>query len=180
LTPYVPRRMNTATHCAQGHEYAEVGRYPSGNCRACQREKDVARLKGPQPPRRFCPAGHDVLVVGRRSGNGECRQCSREYARKKYGYKRTRADVDVVCRNGHTRTPENTREVKRTRNGKVYVERLCLDCRSAVQKRYEEKKDVRTAAPDGLTERNGCGAAADAETERHRRLAGLRRHAFPL
>lgn len=143
LTPYVPPRTNTTTHCAQGHEYAEVGRYPSGGCKACQRRKDVARLKGPQPARQFCPAGHDVSVVGRSPGNGGCRECAREYARRKYGYSRTRADVDVACRNGHPRTAENTREVKRNRNGKASVERMCLECRSAVNARYERKAATR-------------------------------------
>lgn len=135
-----PRHIRDRTHCGNGHEYVEVGRYPSGGCRACQRQKDLARRKGPRPPKQFCPAGHDVFAVGRRDGNGECRECSRKYARKKYGYSGTQEALNFACRNGHLRTYENTREIKRIRNGKMHTERLCLDCRAVVLQRYAEKR----------------------------------------
>lgn len=47
-----PRRadVNVNVRCAHGHVYAEVGRYPSGGCVACQAVKDAARRKGPRTP----------------------------------------------------------------------------------------------------------------------------------
>ncbi len=128
--------------CAQGHLYTEVGRYPSGGCVACQAVKDKARRKGPRPPVRHCPRGHDISVVGRARSNGECRECAREYARKKYGYKRTAADLKMHCRNGHLRSENNTRTVKRVRDGKEKTERLCLDCRREANSRYHGKREA--------------------------------------
>jgi hypothetical protein len=140
-----PRRSRDEidARCAQGHVYEEVGRYPSGGCVECQLIKDKARRKGARPPARYCVRGHDVPIVGRSSSNGECRECAREYARKRYGYKRTAADIRAQCRNGHERTAENTALVKRTRDGKEVIERLCLDCRRKVLANYEAKRKGR-------------------------------------
>lgn len=137
-----PRRPRDeiGIRCTQGHLYAELGRYPSGGCIACQLVKDQARRKGPRPPTRICPKGHDTAVAGRRGQNGECRECSREYARKKYGYARTADELRTTCRNGHQRTDTNTRLITRMRQSKQRSERLCLDCRQSSLARYASKK----------------------------------------
>ncbi len=143
--PPRPPRDDVDVRCAHGHKYAEVGRYPSGGCVACQRVKDEARLKGPRPPVQFCPRGHNTFVFGRSPSNGECRECARQYAREKYGYMRTREDAERQCRQGHERTAENTRLVKRIRNGRETQERVCLDCRREVQARYNAAKRGRSS-----------------------------------
>jgi hypothetical protein len=132
-------REETSVRCAQGHLYSDVGRYPSGGCVACQSVKDKARIKGPRPPVQYCPRGHDVFVVGRSSSNGQCRECARQYARDKHDYKRTAADLETHCRNGHLRTLSNTRTVNRVRDGKAKAEQLCVDCRRDALCRYKEK-----------------------------------------
>ncbi|GAB1694290.1 hypothetical protein KRM28CT15_60930 [Krasilnikovia sp. M28-CT-15] len=88
----------------------------------------------------YCPRGHDTFEVGRRSGNGECRECTREYARRKYNYRRTAEDIAVECRNGHQRTDMNTKTVIRVRDGREKTEKLCLDCKREAQARYESKR----------------------------------------
>ncbi|MEV4629351.1 HNH endonuclease signature motif containing protein [Micromonospora sp. NPDC049523] len=144
-----PRRTpsDIESRCPKGHTYAETGRYPSGGCIACQLVKDAARRKGPRPPVQFCPRGHDTFMVGRTSGNGECRECAREYARRRYGYQRTAAELANSCRNGHERTPDNTRITKRERKGKERTERICLDCRREAVARYEAKRREKLGQP---------------------------------
>ena len=138
--PPRPRRADVDVRCAHGHVYAEVGRYRSGGCVACQYAKDQARRKGPRPPVQFCPRGHDTFVVGRKGRTGECRECAREYARRRYGGVRTRADLDARCRNGHERTPDNTRLVNRVRDGVQQTERVCVPCRRVVLDRYAQRR----------------------------------------
>lgn len=85
-----------------------------------------------------------MTVVGRNSSNGECRECAREYARKKYGYKCRAEDWISHCRKGHLRTEENTRTARRVRRGKELIEKVCLDCRKAALERYEAKRGSRS------------------------------------
>lgn len=143
--PPRPLRDDVDVRCANGHAYTEVGRYPSGGCVACQRVKDQARLKGPKAPVQYCPRGHDTFEVGRSPSNGECRECARQYARERYGYVRTAADLRRECRNGHKRTAQNTRQVKRVREGLERVERVCLDCRREALARYSAKREAGSA-----------------------------------
>jgi hypothetical protein len=138
--PLIPRerRADVDVVCANGHRYDEVGRYPSGGCKTCQLAKDLARRKGPRLPQQFCVRGHDVTVVGRSPSNGECRQCARDYAREKYGYKTTAEDLVTSCRRGHPR--ERTVLVTRTRDGKERQEKKCLDCRAEALAKHTAKK----------------------------------------
>ncbi len=87
---------------------------------------------------RLVRRGHDVTVVGRSQSNGECRQCARDYAREKYGYKTIAEDLITSCRRGHPR--ERTVIVTRTRNGKEQQEKKCLDCRADSLARHAAKK----------------------------------------
>ncbi|MEU8263238.1 HNH endonuclease [Micromonospora sp. NPDC048999] len=148
-----PRRGDVHIRCAKGHSYAETGRYPSGGCIACQKVKDKGRRKGPRPPLQHCPRGHDTFQVGRSRSNGECRECARQYARTRYGYRRTAAELVTRCRNGHVRTDENTRIVSRTRNDQQRTERLCLDCRREAVARHEQRR-ARHRAGDGRPSAN--------------------------
>lgn len=128
--------------CVNGHRLDEVGRTANGDCTQCRRET-IQRYSGRDLAGVTCPSGHDLGEVGVNPANGECRECAREYARRKYGYQRTAEELQFVCRNGHPRTPENTRTIRRVRDGAESVETVCVPCARERSRAYSERKSSR-------------------------------------
>ncbi len=123
--------------CGNGHDMNSAGRTRGGACAQCQRDTR-ARYAAALVERDACANGHVLSEVGVR--NGKCMECAREYARTKYGYTRTAADLELVCRNGHEWTEENIRWVRRVRGDEEKMEKVCRACAKERQERYGAKR----------------------------------------
>jgi len=123
--------------CSNGHDMNMKGRTRGGACAQCRRDTR-ARYADALIERDVCPQGHVLTEVG--VSAGKCKECSRQYARRKHGYVRTATDLEKVCRNGHEWTAENTRWVRRVRAGVEKMERVCRACAKERQERYEAKR----------------------------------------
>ncbi len=205
IREYKPRKRENSEHfCANGHDYAKVGRFKNGACRQCQTSKDFLRgkRKSNRIMQQFCPEGHDCWITGRlsdghcrachlngycrkghnkvihgvtksgacgecarmrrikhqlklkstqfckfghdtfelgRTPSGACKVCAKNYARQKNSYKHTAEELLVQCKNGHVRTPKNTKVRIRSVNGIQKQHRECRDCLADNRKRYEAK-----------------------------------------
>lgn len=64
--------------CKRGHEIAIVGRYPSGACIQCHKERDQKKIVAGRLLIQFCSKGHDTFVTGR-DANGSCKICRQEF-----------------------------------------------------------------------------------------------------
>jgi hypothetical protein len=124
--------------CANGHDMNVVGRTPGGRCAACRTDRSRTYAVNRSG---VCSKGHDLAVVGVNPTNGQCRECARVYAREKHGYRYTADDLTRVCRNGHPRTPENTKVFTRKRGDKVTTETVCRDCARQRNRDYQQRKD---------------------------------------
>ncbi len=122
--------------CLNGHDMNQTGRTSKGACKACREETRVRHAET-MSTRATCAQGHELAIVG--VSNGKCRECAREYARRKYGYLTTADQLKNECRNGHPRTPENTKSITRVRNGKTHAERVCLECARERNRRHYAK-----------------------------------------
>ncbi|MDO8389701.1 MAG: HNH endonuclease signature motif containing protein [Actinomycetota bacterium] len=121
--------------CAWGHDMNVVGRTRRGACLGC-RSSAVSAYAMKSATRDVCGKGHVLSEVGVNPANGECRECARLYARRKYGYKSTAAQLVAECRNGHPRSEDNTLILTRRKNGKDVSYRECLVCRGARYERF--------------------------------------------
>lgn len=86
--------FGSKTHCPQGHPYDEENtvQSPRGGrqCRACKKQRQVARRVGPARSKTHCPQGH-AKSPENRTRDGHCLICSRA---QKAAYKaRKKAEV---------------------------------------------------------------------------------------
>jgi len=109
----LPRRQLDPSLCFNGHDLAEVGRYKSGRCRACQAEIDTARgQRSNATIERYCDQGHDMATAGKHGST--CQTCwdegwcSNGYDMNKVG--RTPKGACVECRKIRSRTYAESRE----------------------------------------------------------------------
>lgn len=123
--------------CSNGHDMNKVGRTSGGACAQCRRDIRV-RHASAMESRTHCAQGHELAVAG--LSNGKCMECAREYMRRKAGYVKTRADLEVACRNGHRWTVDNIRWTRRVRNGVEQIEKVCRECAKARNRKYDAKK----------------------------------------
>lgn len=123
--------------CANGHDMNTTGCTSKGGCKAC-RDETRARHVEAMNTRETCAQGHNLAEAG--LSNGKCMECAREYARNRYGYKTTADRLEYECKNGHPRTPENTRTITRTRNGAEKAEKVCVDCARQRNREYQKRK----------------------------------------
>ena len=126
--------------CVNGHDMNDTGRTSRGECKTC-RDEARARYAEKMESQATCARGHDLATVG--LNNGKCKECAREYARKKYGYESTAARLEWECRNGHSRTPEKTRTITRIRKGVTKTEKVCVECARERNRQYQARKGAR-------------------------------------
>jgi hypothetical protein len=112
-------------------------------------------------PSEYCAKGHlkagDNLysygrwVKDRWVVTNKCRFCSNsEKGKASRGYKRP---ARKTCRNGHTRTVENTRVFTHVRDGKQITVKRCIPCAEARQERIAAKRvgwgEIKQGADNG-------------------------------
>ena len=124
--------------CSNGHDTSVTGKTAKEKCLKCDSARR-GRYSKSSLKKQFCPNGHDTFLLGRTPA-GACSECSRNYAREKFGYKNTIADLETVCKNGHTRTIENTVIKTRLKLGKKVQYKECKICIRERNTRYESKK----------------------------------------
>jgi hypothetical protein len=124
--------------CSNGHDISISGKTPNGKCMRCDSERR-SRYSKSALSKQFCPNQHDTFLLGR-SPAGACSECARIYARKKNGYTGTLKDLVLVCKNGHTRTKDNTLIKSKLKQGKKATYRECKICINERNKRYKSKK----------------------------------------
>lgn len=124
--------------CSNGHDVSVTGKTLRGKCKKCDSGRR-SRYSKSALEKQFCPDGHDTFSLGRTPA-GACSECARNYAREKYGYKKTLADLETACKNGHPRNAENTVLKTKLKDGKKSTYKECRVCIKDRNKRYEAKK----------------------------------------
>jgi hypothetical protein len=124
--------------CSNGHDTSVTGLTAKGKCSKCDAARRF-RYSRSATKKQYCPSGHDTFVLGRTPA-GACSECARNYARERFGYKGTANDLEVVCKNGHTRTAENTVIKSRLKLGKKVEYKECRICIKERNARYDAKK----------------------------------------
>ena len=124
--------------CSNGHDTSVTGLTAKGKCSNCDSARRFRYSKSASR-KQYCPNGHDTFVLGRTPA-GACSECARNYARERFGYKGTAQDLELVCKNGHTRTAENTVLKSRLKLGKKVEYKECRICIKERNARYDAKK----------------------------------------
>lgn len=78
--------------CKRGHDLSVEGRYVSGACKVCAKEKANLRYKAhPKDEKQFCARGHNTFVIGRHKQSSACNVCikinTRNCNMKRFGVK---------------------------------------------------------------------------------------------
>jgi hypothetical protein len=124
--------------CSNGHDVSVTGKTLRGKCKKCDSGRR-SRYSKSALEKQYCPDGHDTFSLGRTPA-GACSECARNYAREKYGYKKTLADLETACKNGHPWNEENTVLKTKVKAGKSSTYKECRVCIKDRNLRYEAKK----------------------------------------
>lgn len=124
--------------CSNGHDASISGKTSKNKCKKCDSEIR-SRYSKSALKKQYCPNKHDTFLLGR-SPAGACSECARIYAREKFGYTGTIENLEVVCKNGHTRTEDNTLIKSHFKLGKKATYKECKICVKDRNKRYAAKK----------------------------------------
>jgi hypothetical protein len=124
--------------CSNGHDTSISGKTSKNKCKRCDSETR-SRYSKSALKKQYCPNNHDTFILGR-SPAGACSECARIYAREKFGYTGTIEKLEVICKNGHIRTKDNTLIKSHLKLGKKVTYKECKICIKNRNKRYASKK----------------------------------------